>query len=314
MEKSWMGITVLWMCCVLGCASSARKSAAADAPLISQTITDHTGRELRLPNLPKRIVSLAPNITEMVFAVGGGDKLIARSQACDYPEAAAKKTEVPTWPNLDLEAIAQTESDLIITTDMIFTPDDLAQIERLGIPIYLQHYGTMADIFTGMKDIGQLVGEEAQSNRVADSLETLVNLVLDSTENQIKYRTLMLISGNPLKVVGGSGFLHEMIEKAGGKNVYAARKEAFVETTVEEILRSEPEFLILPSKDDQVYAELLAAYPALYNTPADVYKQVHIIDPDLVYRPGPRMIEGLLTLTHILHTNLNPEIFLHAQP
>ncbi|MCB0844722.1 MAG: hypothetical protein KDE26_15820, partial [Bacteroidetes bacterium] len=93
---------------------------------------------------------------------------------------------------------------------------------------------------------------------------------------------------------------------------FAENDEAYPEMTPEAILKAQPEFLILPSNDPQVYADLLAKYPILYNTPADQLKQVHIIDPDHLYRPGPRTLTGLLELTHILHTQLNPQKFTDA--
>jgi iron complex transport system substrate-binding protein len=264
-----------------------------------------------LPGTPERIASLAPNLTEMLFAIGAEDQLIARSQACDYPPQVANIPAITTYPGLDLEQLQATGADLLLTTDEIFTLDDIQQLERLNIPIYLQSYRSLADVYRCMKDLGSLLGRETYAAQVADSLARLEQAVMDSTESQIKYRTLILISNDPLKVVGGQGFLHELIGKAGGLNVFGELDEAYPTVTVEAILKAEPEFLILPSKDDQIYADLLVQYPLLYNTPADVQKQVHVVDPDLLYRPGPRMLEGLLQVTHILHTQLNPQKFLN---
>ena len=133
---------------------------------------------------------------------------------------------------------------------------------------------------------------------------------MTATENEIKYKAMILISADPLMVVGGGGFLHELIEKAGGENVFADAGDSYHNTTVEEILSKEPEFLILPSKNDQVYNNLLTQYPYLQSTPADLNRQVFIVDPDIFYRPGPRSIDALLELTHILHTQLPPSQFL----
>lgn len=296
--------------CLIGCGEGSKRQLVQNAPLISQTYEDDQGRQVRLPGQPQKVISLAPNITEMIFSIGAEDKLAARSQACDYPDAAQNVEEITTFPQLDLEELTQVGADLIITTDEIFTADDIAQLERLELPIYQQSYRTLSDVYRCMRDLGNLLQVEARANLIADSLADLEQRITDSTENEIKYRTLILISNDPLKVVGGSGFLNELIEKSGGLNVFGELEEAYPTVTVEAILKAQPEFLILPSKDDQIYADLLVQYPALYNTPADVQKQVHVIDPDLLYRPGPRMLEGLLDLTHILHTQLNPQSFL----
>lgn len=294
--------------------NSDRRKLVENAPSISVTLTDQTDRTLQLPNRPQRIVSLAPNITEILFAIGAGDKLVARSQACDYPATVQSIPEVITYPRLDLEQLKALEPDLIVTTDEIFTPDDISMLERLGLPIYLQRYDSLADVYRGMRELGKILEVEAQAERVADSLMAIEARVLDSTAGAVHYRTTMLVSGDPLKVVGGQGYLNQLIENAGGKNVFVDVAEAYPNTTVEQLLQLQTEYLILPSKDRSVYQDLISQYPPLVNTPADVYKQVHVIDPDLLYRPGPRMLQGLLELTHILHSRFNPQLFVDAPP
>ncbi|MDX2248715.1 MAG: helical backbone metal receptor [Bacteroidia bacterium] len=298
---------------IAGCTSSEKKSLVENAPLISQTFTDNLGRTIQLPHKPERVVSIAPNITEIIFAVGGQEKLVGRSQACDYPPEVENFVEIITYPELDLEGVKATNPDLIVTTDEIFTPDQITRMERLGLPIFIQSYQTFSDVYKGIREIGNLFDQPATASVLADSLLRLEQKIIDSTENLIKYRTLILISTEPLKVVGGKGFLNEMIQKAGGLNVFGEKAAAYYTTTPEEILKAQPEFIIIPAVHQQAYAELLALYPTLYNTPADVQKQVHIVNPDLFYRPGPRMLEGLLSLTHILHTSLNPQKFRDAQ-
>ncbi|MEZ4775706.1 MAG: helical backbone metal receptor [Bacteroidia bacterium] len=296
-----------------GCKTAEKKALVENAPFISQTYTDNTGRKILLADKPEKVVSIAPNITEIIFAIGGQDKLAARSQACDYPAEVENFPEIITFPELDLEGLKATDADLIITTDEIFTPVQIEMLDRLGLPVFLQSYHTLEDVYRGIVEIGELVDQSEKATYLADSLRTLEQQIVDSTENQIKYRTMILISAEPLKVIGGNGFLNEMIEKAGGLNVFGETAAPYYTTTVEEILKLQPEFIIMPAIHQQAYADLLATYPSLYNTPADVQKQVHIVNPDLFYRPGPRMLEGLLTLTHILHTQLNPQKFRDAQ-
>ncbi|MEL7534860.1 MAG: ABC transporter substrate-binding protein, partial [Bacteroidota bacterium] len=140
--------------------------------------------------------------------------------------------------------------------------------------------------------------------------ENLEARITAATEGEVKYGTLILVSAYPeIIVVGGKGFLNEIIQKSGGRNLFADKDEAYYTSSVEEILSRNPEYLILPSGSDQVYAELINQYPALYNTTADKNKQVHVVNPDYFYRPGPRMLEGLMALTHILHNQLNRENF-----
>lgn len=308
---SWLAYLCLTVFILSACGQSKNQELIQNAPLISQSYTDDTGRQIALPQAPKRVVSIAPNITEMIFAIGGQEKLAARSQACDYPEETANYPSVTTYPELSLEEIKATEGDLIITTDEIFSPDKVDRINQLGIPIYLQRYQQLSDVYRGMRDLGKLLQQTEQANQLADSLQQLDAKITAATEGEVKYGTLILVSAYPeIVVVGGKGFLNEIIQKSGGKNLFADKDEAYYKSSVEEILSRNPEYLILPSGNDQVYAELINQYPALYNTSADKNKQVHVVNPDYFYRPGPRMLEGLMQLTHILHNQLSREYFL----
>lgn len=305
------GLLFIFLLILFGCNDGNRKL-VENAPLISQSYMDDTGRQIQLPRAPEKIISIAPNITEMIFAIGGGDKLVGRSQACDYPAEALDIPEIITYPQLDLEQLKVSGGELIITTDEIFTEDAVARLAKLNLPIYLQSYHTLADVNRCIRDLGTLLGREGQADALADSLEILEQRIVAETENQIKYKTMILVSNDPLKVVGGAGFLNEIIQKSGGKNVFEATEEEYPTMTVEAILAAQPEYIIIPAKDEQLYGELLSQYPMLTNTPADFNKQVFIVDPDLFYRPGPRMVQGLMELTHILHNQLNPQQFLNA--
>jgi iron complex transport system substrate-binding protein len=311
-RPAWM---ILYLLLIAGFASTScsnpKKKLVEQAPLISAKFTDDTGREIHLHSAPRKVVSIAPNITETIFAIGAQDLLAARSQACDYPPEAFAVPEITTFPSLDREELLATAADLILTTDEIFSPDDIAQLEKLGIPVYLQRYRTLADVYHGIRSLGEMLDRSAAANTLADSLANLEKKITQVTDNQVHYGTLILISPDPLVVAGGGGFLNELIIKAGGRNVFEKVEAPYHTTTVEEILSLGPEYLILPFKDPQIYSEILIRYPYLQNTPADINKQVFLADPDIFYRPGPRTIEALLELTHILHSQLNPQQFLN---
>jgi iron complex transport system substrate-binding protein len=295
-----------------GCREASLRKTVEQAPSLTRTVTDDLGRTLTVPVKPGRVISLAPNLTEWVFALNGSGQLIARSEACNFPEAAAEKTAVPTWPRIDFEQISALNPDLILATDEIFSRDDLAALEQLGVPVFIQTYPDMDALLGSAEELGTLLNQAERGKAVGDSLRALNQRIVAETENQIHYNTLLLVSDDPLKAVGGAGLLHALIGLAGGKNVMEARKEAFTSTTVEEILYAQPDYLILPSSDPRAYARVLATYPMLANTPADATRRVFITDPDLFYRPGPRTLQALLELTSILHTALTPDRFLDA--
>lgn len=290
---------------LLACGGGKNRELVKNAPSISVSYTDATGREVKLKQIPRKVISLAPNITEMIYLIGAEAKLAARSQACDYPPEVYEVEEITTYPAIDREQLKSIGADMLLATDELFGPDAIGSIEEVGLPVYLQAYDSLPMVFDAIRTLGKILETEEQSNAVADSLDDLLSRIVESTRPEIKYGTLVLVSSDPLIVVGGKGFLNEMIQKAGGKNVMKELENAYAKATVESILAAQPEYIILPSKSDQAYADLISLYPALINTPADKSKQVYIVDPDLFYRPGPRMMDGLLELTGILHSTLN---------
>lgn len=310
--KSYSVVIFLLASVLFSCQSedSERKKLIENAPLISRTFVDDTGKEIRLPRQPQKILSLAPNITEIIFAIGAEDKLIGRSQACDYPEGVANIEEFQTYPSLDLEQIKGSGAELLLVTDEIFTRDDILTLERLGLPVYQQSYKGLEDVYQGIRKLGVILEAEKEANQLADSLADLEKRIVEQTEGLAKYRAIMLITNNsPLKVAGGGGYLNTMIEEAGAKNVFETLPKAYQDITPESFLASKPEYLILPSGSDQAYNELLANFPALYYTKAQENGQVHIVDPDLFYRPGPRLLDGLLVLSQIFHSQLTRDQF-----
>ncbi|MEM6802777.1 MAG: helical backbone metal receptor [Bacteroidota bacterium] len=296
---------LLWTAC-----EDNRKKMITSAPLISRQYTDDQGKEIKLKKPAQRIVSLAPNITEMIYAIGAEDKLVGRSEACNYPYEVGEIDEVSLNPVLDVNFLLDLKPDLVFTTKESFTPEQIDLLRREGLIIYVQSYRSLADIYDRIKDIGEILDKAPQAAHLADSLAALEQRIVDSTEVQVQYGSMMLIGNNPLEMVGDKGILGEILSKAGAKNVYQGVDSSFVHPNEMEALQKQPEFLIIPSENDQFYANLLVQYPALYNTPADALKQVYVIDPELLFRPGPRILEGLMELTQILHNRLKPEVFL----
>ncbi|TAE46323.1 MAG: hypothetical protein EAZ89_20295, partial [Bacteroidetes bacterium] len=192
-----------------------RQKLASEALPITRSFTDASGRSVSLSKTPERIISLAPNITEILFAIGSGDRVAARSQACNFPEEALLLPEITTYPQLDLEQVQAANADLILTTDEIFSADDIAQLGRLGIPVFVQSYRSLDDVYRSMRVLGELLENSTEANAAADSLARLEQAIAKATENQIRYGTLIVISNDPLKVVGGGSYMDELIRKAG---------------------------------------------------------------------------------------------------
>jgi iron complex transport system substrate-binding protein len=274
--------------CLSAC-SDEKKKLVEDAPIISTHFTDDKGTQINLNSLPEKVISLAPNITEMIYA--------------------SSLPAITTYPNLDTEGLVAQKPDMVLVTDEIFSPDVTAHLQAQGLSVYTQSYKTLADIYRNIRQTGTLLDVETQANRIADSLENIEKKVWAETQKVVKYRTIILVSENPFIVVGGTGYLNELITKSGGENVYKDKKEPYTQTTLEEIVLSAPEYILLPTDDPQMYSKLTMKYPMLWNTPAADQKHVFQVPADVFFRPGVRTIAALLQTTNILHSQFTQDKF-----
>ena len=284
-----------------------------DAPLISQNLVDDLGREIHLDDQPKRIISLAPNITEMIYAIGAEDKLVARSHACNFPEAVYELPEIETYPNIDKEQILAHKPDLVLATDEILPVETVLFFEQFNIPVYFQIFDSIGDIYRHIDLVGKLTQREHAAKNLVDSLSGIEKKIVSETSDEIKYPTIMLISVDPLIVVGGGSFMNELITNAGAKNVFADKPEKYPEVTAEEVIASNPEYILIPSRfaSGNILNELISLHPEFEYLPA--VELGHVFDdlnPDLIYRPGPRSVYGLAWITRTLHPSINaPDYF-----
>lgn len=289
-----------------GCPNPNRKM-IEEAPYLTMRFRDDAGRDLKMKEHPKRIISLAPSLTEMIFACGGGDKLVARSQSSDYPPEATYLPEVVSFPSPDFEAMIDLEADLVFGTDEILPARLIPSFDKLNLPVFLQHYDSLADVIRNIRVTGQILGTDSIAKHLADSLEQKLNSIRQQTTGQIAYPCFVIVSAEPLIVAGGSSYVNDLLVKAGAKNIFGEMNEAYPKVTPEAILAANPEFIIVPDENGQLYADLMVRYPVLAKMPAAGTGQVFAVDPDLIFRPGPRIFEGLEILTRIFHPSIQAE-------
>lgn len=290
---------------ILSCNSSEDK-AIEDAPMISVTVIDDSGAEIKLSSTPTRVLSLAPNITEMIYAIGGESKLAGVSQACNYPaEAQTKNTVIQTFPETDLEAIISLNPDLILVTDELFSPEIIQKLKQSGIPVYIQKYQTLSDITRNIRVLGKLLQIENQAVMLADSLDEICSTIKEKTQYEIKYPVAFLINDEPIMIAGKKSFIQEMIQLAGGKNIGTTLDRSYPEVSPEFLIRENPEFILVPGDNVQAFSRLVSRFPGLFYLKASEQKHIIEIDADLFLRPGPRTFIGLIKLTKILHAGIS---------
>lgn len=305
--KALLPVTALLL--VFACGDIERQKLVDEAPLLSISLEDATGNEIVWQTPPERIISLAPSITESIFAIDGQDKLLARSSACDRPDDVLNYEAIRLFPSLDTERLFELSPDALLMVAETFPSELIQMINEKGIPVLTQSYGSWDDIYQGITNLGVLLEKEEEAQKLNDSLRTVLKRIVDQTQNEVKYRTAILVRAEPLTFAGGIGLLDQLITDAGATHVFADVEEEYVELSSQEVIQAQIEYLIIPTDNSLFYTELIAKYPELTNTPADYNKQVYLVDPATYFRPGPGMLEAQLELTRILHNKLNRDLF-----
>jgi iron complex transport system substrate-binding protein len=263
-------------------------------------VKDELNREIAVAPQPQRIISLAPSLTEMLFALGLDHRIIGVTSYCNYPPAAKSKESVGNTLQPNLERIIALKPDLVIVTTSSQLENFTRQLDQLQIPVYVSNPRTVREVFASLKRLGEVTGTAANADKVAGELEARLNAVTARVATQPKPKTLFLVQDTPLIVPGRDTFLHDLIELAGGASI-TADVTGWPQFSRETAIARAPEIIIDPGHaDTRVLAEkvLRADYAT---TPAIKQNRIIRLDPDLTNRPGPRLLDALEQLARALH-------------
>jgi iron complex transport system substrate-binding protein len=272
-------------------------------------LTDGLGRPVVLKEAAKRIISMAPSITEILFAIGAGDQIVGRDHPSDYPAEAASITDIgSTYETLNTELIVSLKPDLIITAE-INTPEQVKTLEDLGLTVYhLKNPTTIEEMYGDMELLASLTGHEAEAAAAIDALKVRVAAV-DNKIMPLSSRISVFyeVDGtDPAKpfTAGKGTFITLLIERAGGYNI-ASDIEGYPQLSLEQVVAKDPDFIILGDAKWGTTPKSIAQRPGWSNLSAVKNGQVLPFNDDLVSRPGPRMVDGLEELAKLLR----PELF-----
>lgn len=275
-----------------------------DAALEKAPLEDDLGRTVELDSLPQRVVTLAPSLTEIVFAAGAGHKLVGVGTVDDYPPAIDTLPRYSTYP-LDYEAIATLEPDLALATDQVNSPRDAETLDALGIPTYFLSFGSLEDVFGGVAQVGELLGTQEVARAAADSLRSATNAVVQTTSRlEDRPSVLFLIGSETLFAFGNESYVHDMIAAAGGHSITGELDVRSPTLSEEYVLRQAPEVIMGMWEDKTGAASLLENHPTWNVVPAVENGRIFGIHPSLVSRPGPRLVQGIRLMAEKLHPQL----------
>ena len=280
----------------------------AARPAAALTVHDMLGREVTLPAPPARIVSLVPSVTEIVFSLGAQDRLVGRTDFCDYPPAVRNKPSVGGMVNPNLETLVALKPDLVIGTDEGNREETFRQLERLRIPTYLVHANRIAETVDLIARVGELTGHRADVPRLTGEMLGRVEAVRRAVAPFPRPRVLYVLWPDPLIVPGRASILTELIEIAGGVSITAGDADAYPRFSLEAAVTRAPEVIILADHSTGASTAGRAApekWQRLVSVPAIRAGRLHSADLSILHRYGPRGPDGLETLARMIH----PEAF-----
>lgn len=260
-------------------------------------LTDDLGRSVTLPSAAQRIVSLAPSITETLFALGAGEQVRGVTGYCNYPPEARNKESIGGLIAPSIEAILSLTPDLIIVTPEGNAQESFRQVHATGIPVFVTNPRNIEGVRKSIRDIGFLTGRSEGAAALVRSMKQREDSLRSLPPTKIPL--LLVISLQPLMVAGSGTFLSEMIELAGGDNLAAGTGMTYPTFSREQVVASDPDVILMPSglpgMDD-----VLSFYPEWKDLEAFQSGHVYEVDPDVISRPGPRVIEGAIRMRELL--------------
>ena len=260
---------------------------------------------------PTRIISLIPAVTEMLFAIGAGPQVVAVSSFDTYPPQVEKLQRVGALIDPDLERILSLRPDLVAIYQS--QVDLRAQLERAKVPVYVYSHAALPDIATTMIELGGRVGHGPEAAALARTIQSRINAIRQRLAGRPRPKTLIVFDREPLALrgiyaSGGFGFIHDMVDAAGGENVFADVKQQAVQATTELILARRPD-VILELRGNPVTPDVrkreIAVWQALASVPAVRNGRVYFIDQQLTVIPGPRVADAVELIARTLHPDSN---------
>jgi iron complex transport system substrate-binding protein len=270
----------------------------------TREVTDEAGRRVQLGTHIDRIVSTAPNLTEIVYAVGAGDRLVGRTKYCDYPPEAKNVAEIGDTMTPSIERIIALKPQIVLVSTASQLEAFTKQLDQQKIAVYVTDPHSLEEVFRSIATLGDLFGTREQAATLVADLRRRTAIVEAKLHESKPVSVFYQLSGEPLYTIGRESFLTDLIQRAGGTSVTANVSGAFPRYSDEAALAARPEAIILPSGGSMGAANLTPAAP-LKNSPAVVNGRVFRINDDHLDRPGPRLVDGLEEMARALH----PEAF-----
>ncbi len=316
--KTWAGgssprpaapVWILAVAVLLACGCAGDRPAEAPSPRAADgafplVLADAQGVQVRIDRRPERILSTAPNVTEILFALGAGDRVVAATDQCTYPPAAARLPRIGGYWTPSAEKALGARPDLVIASRG--NPREfLAAIRNSGCPVFTIDPKTLDGIFEAIRQVARIIGDpaagEALISGMQGRLKAIASALREVPEAQ-RPTAFVLLEVSTLYTAGSATFLDDVISAAGGRNI-AEHLKGYKPFSMESLLAADPDYLLLSTMEgdrERMKREVLA-HPALRQLSAARGDGILLLDGDLINRPGPRIVEAVETMAQAFY-------------
>ena len=270
------------------------------------TFKDALGREISVPAPPKRLIALAPNLTEILYALDLGDRVVGVTNHCNYPPEASLKPKVGSYIHLNVEQIISLSPDLVIGTMDGNERYVLDLLEQARIKVFFVNPRDVRQAIETISTVGLVCGVPERARQISGRLTTRVDRVVEATGTKKKPLVFLQIHIQPIMTVNRNTVHHDLIHLAGGENMAADEPVTYPRISLEEVIRRKPKVILISSMEREGrFEKARQDWLQWTSIPAVQKGRVHLIDSDVIDRPAPRVVDGLEIMAKLLH----PEAF-----
>ena len=295
---------VVMLCFGLLLAACSTRNHETGSPVALHQVTDEAGRSIEVPDTVSRFVSLAPNLTEIIYAIGAGDGLVGRTTYCNYPTEATKVEEVGDTLKPSIEKIIALKPQIVFVSTASQLEAFTSELEAHHIAVYVTDSHDLEGVFRSIERIADLLKRRPQADELLKQLRARVADVEEKVKSRPPVKVFYQVSDEPLYTSGRDAFITDLIRRAGGISVTADVPGAWPRYSAESALAARPDAIVLPTGGSLGDTNSNVA-SALKRSPAVANGRVYKINADHLSRPGPRSVDGLEELARALH----PEVF-----
>lgn len=264
------------------------------------TVQDDAGNRVTLDKPAQRVISTAPHITELLFAAGGGERVVGTMNFSDYPEAAKRIPVIGSNAQIDMERLLALRPDLLVVWQTGNTERQLTQLKSLGIPIFYSEPKKLDDVATSLTRLGQLLGTDAAAQAAARDYRQKIAKLAGSYAQRPPVRVFYQIWEKPLFTLNGEHIVSDVLRVCGGRNIFAGLKVTAPSVSTEAVLQENPEAIIGGEQHDgQAGITLWKSYKGLQAVQRD---NLFMLDSELLVRAAPRIADGVAVLCEKLET------------